>query len=305
MNQDIDEIHLRKGSDNDIKVQVSGCRRTGTNYTKALIEENFWNAVVHKHDVIWGHGPIPPEYEPLKDAYFIVVCKDPFAWIVSMAKYFAQDKAMACGGCDHNRNKHHPEGCFETVLAYDEGDNLQPETCGCTGYEKPDEPYLHVDNPLFTRTLMEMYCQKYYNWCTHVSGLDRTFLVRYEDLLDDVWDEMRQLGELMPLKRKPELDGFVNLDQEVKPSSDAGRLNFDAGGFDKSFYTDRRYMDYLTDDCQDMVREVWHRPPYKRVRNWLQYEIDEPDHPDDTETPSEMIRIEGHSVVVGTPPEEE
>lgn len=73
-------------------IKLYGLQRSGTNYIARLIEKNFRNVRVWHNgpdEKFWKHGP--PQEAPGMDGYLLLV-KNPFAWVVSYRKYMQDGK---------------------------------------------------------------------------------------------------------------------------------------------------------------------------------------------------------------------
>lgn len=139
-----------------------GCRRTGTNYLKALVERNFVDVEVRDYEGGWKHGIEVPG-DRLPDGY-LIVAKDPYSWLLSMERYFGRSP---------------PQRVWELL-------------------ERTFTPEAHFKK---TRgLLLELYAMKYAYWLERTADATRA-VVRYEDLLDDLDGTLAGIGETFDLER--------------------------------------------------------------------------------------------------------
>lgn len=70
-----------------IEIDVQGCRRSGTNWLKALLERNTTDEVdVHRGDPHTPHLP-----DPAEGRWTVVITKHPQAWICSVERYLSRE----------------------------------------------------------------------------------------------------------------------------------------------------------------------------------------------------------------------
>lgn len=139
-----------------------GCRRTGTNYLRALVERNLDDVEVWDYEGGWKHGiETPTDRAP--DGY-LIIAKDPYSWLLSMERYFGKSP---------------PQKVWELL-------------------ERAFTPEAHFKK---TRgLLLELYTTKYAYWLERTEDRPRV-VVRYEDLLEDlesVLGEIRDAFDLQP-----------------------------------------------------------------------------------------------------------
>lgn len=217
-----------------IYIKQYGLKRSGTNYLRYLIEENFKDVKVLVDILGWKHGypsqsvttnwknwypewqpdknPATPELiEEIKQSvregryWHLLMVKDPFAWIISMRKYLK------------------------------------------TGFSAGDVEQLSM---VWNTMLFQ-----YLNFRAYTP---RTIIVRYEDFLLNLEDSMKLLQDTTELEQTgkgtfwtaPELTlERGNDDQDHK-----GCMTKEE--FQKDYYLQRRFMEEFDGEQLDVVRRV-------------------------------------------------
>lgn len=208
-----------------VKVAMSGCLRSGTNYAKALLEQNFECEV--KNNIFgWKHGFLPIissdsslkkrfEYE---GAFFIT--KNPYSFLVSLFRYHIQVKRNLIASNNFQsfiRSK---------LIVFDHTT------------EKPLQ--LRFSNPIDYWNAL--------NW--NVSSQPDFKHVRYEMLLDNPNQTTKKLASKLGLKAK-QGDFFVP-EKKVQRINDGDIIRsrrdyMGAEDFDKSVYQSSEYMSRFKD----------------------------------------------------------
>ena len=223
-----------------------GARRTGTNYTQALLEENFSNVMV-LDNVVWKHDPIPKiqnfnnkffnnyqkHYQQTcanrKDLYdtlanilhnnqlkTIVNIKDPYAWVESMWRY--------------TRNIHLIEA-IEVNSKY-------------IFFNPKKRLSLQEDNVVQS---IKSYNERYNQWCQNT-----THLIRYEDVLTDHETVLSFFEQNYHLTRIHE--NLLNIKTGCDPTP--VNLKYILPDWDYAeYYLSKKYLDNLPDNIIQVITQ--------------------------------------------------
>lgn len=207
-----------------------GCRRTGTTYLKAVVEANFEEVAVHNMEGGWKHGLVEPGADV--DGY-LVVAKDPYAWLASMDRYFGTNP---------------PQRLWRWI-------------------ESRIDPEWH-----FVKTralLLDGYFMKYAYWFDALEDRPHVYL-RYEDLLEDLASSLGEIRDAFDLT--PAGDRVEDVDRRTESPPPKQPVGF-GGAFDPTYYTERRYLDDLDADEVEQINEyiTFHR--FEPVLDRLGYEL--------------------------------
>ena len=223
-----------------------GARRTGTNYTQALLEENFSNIIV-LDNITWKHDPIPKEVNFYKswienpEKHYIKTCaqrfdlyksitnileqdqlktivniKDPYAWIESLWRYTQNVHLIKA---DERNSKYLFLDCTESII------NQQ-------------------DNLIQT---IQTYNDRYNSWCRTTDHV-----LRYEDMLinhEAVLNYFRQAYDLAPV--------FEHL-MNIKTGCDPMPINLKTIMPDwnyADYYLNKKYLKNLPSNIIEIVTE--------------------------------------------------
>lgn len=221
-------------ADRPVRLKQFGARRTGTNYLKALLELNFDDVDVAMHEGGWKHGvERPDELDP--DGY-LIVAKDPYAWILSVEEHF---------------RPYHVQKVWDALT-------------------RAFKPFLSFRQ---TRAMtLETYLMKYAYWLELTQDRPH-LLVRYEDLLEDLDETLDGIREAFDLT--PPGDGYRDIERRVKPADEEDEVNLD-GGFDPTYYTEKRYLDAYRDDELDRIARHLRERDFEPLVERLGYRIVDP-----------------------------
>ncbi|WP_282167769.1 hypothetical protein [Shewanella japonica] len=238
---------------NDIKkIAVLGCFRSGTNYSKTLLESNFHCEV--KNNIFgWKHGFLPiisndstVNYNVDFDAAYFVT-KNPFSFLVSLHKYFVQAKLNIKAKTEFN------DFVTSKIVVFDGGN--------------PDSVELRFSSPL------ELWNALNWNYASHKNLIH----VRYEMLLKTPKITCNKLASRLGVETKG--NTFVTPKNIVKRMNDKqGYADIKAMETGQKFksnqYLDNTYMSQFNADLRAFViknvdEELIERLGYKDMLNEL------------------------------------
>jgi hypothetical protein len=216
-------------------VKIYGMERSGTNYLKWMMENNLQD-VEFTETTGWKHGePNTDEWmsrenntmrerrlsEAIKDGRltWVVCSKDPYAWIVSFIRALESGKVLP------NHYQKHDGDILRDVITPKREYLMKPN----------DEEYL--------KQYLIKYNTRYLQW----RGV-HDILVRYEDVLGNERDTLERLADELGVDI---VGGSVKVpDERIGPS-----YNKSGKGFDKSYYTEERFMEQITKAQKEAVDE--------------------------------------------------
>ncbi|MFB9932395.1 hypothetical protein ACFFLZ_00630 [Photobacterium aphoticum] len=213
-------------------IAMLGCFRSGTNYSKSLLESNY-DCIV-KNDIFgWKHGFVSLASEQSKNvelrydgAYFVT--KNPFSFVVSLYKYYKEVRLNVIASDDFYsfiRNK---------IVIFDQSN--------------PDGPKLRFSNPV------ELWNNLNFNYLS-VSSLHH---VKYESLLSDTEEQLKIIAQKMGLARKTQ--EFISPKNSVKRMndkqvfSDIFQMQTNTP-FDVLSYENNSYMNYFHEEDVKFILE--------------------------------------------------
>jgi len=225
-----------------IYIKQYGAKRSGTNYTRWLLENNFENIQVMSELLGWKHGPhstkidwtgknwVDPSHSVAdqhqtrlslmrmvtddlriaaekKQIRYLITVKNPYAWFISYTQRFTQ----------------------------------RPEALGTI------------------KETIELWNQLHKNWIALAKDNPLTIIVRYEDLIFDFHKTMVNIEHKLRLKKKDTELGrlFVDSTNKMARRSDAnwhmGQTN---QRFDASYYMEEKYMQEFDPALLKIFREI-------------------------------------------------
>ncbi|MEP3349835.1 MAG: hypothetical protein ABJN96_07765 [Marinomonas sp.] len=218
-------------------IAVLGCFRSGTNFTKALLELNYTCKVVN--DVFgWKHGVVPIVSNTLRSnfsfeydgCYFIT--KNPYSFLYSLYKYFSTV------GLNIKAHKGFSDFIRNEIIVFDQSQAKSPK--------------MKFKNPVELWNFM--------NW--HYHSLDNIKHVRYEKLIESPELIVSKLADKLDLKR---LDAsFVVPENKIKRMNDKGDYNGlleyqTKEKFDRNVYSSNSYMlEYKKSDIDFVLNSLDH-----------------------------------------------
>lgn len=213
------------------KIAVLGGFRTGTNFLRAVLELNFDCQIIF-HANGWKHGFVPVlsghSVFKIKPVPGVFMTKSPLSFLLSLHRYHQEVGRNITAGSD-----------WESFLR-------SPLTI----YEHPrgETPEYRFSTPVEYWNAL--------NWNLHsLTRLDRSiYHCRYEDLLEASETVVCSLANQLGLVRKSEI--FVVPQRRVKRTSGQPVANAKYEtpiDFDKSFYTQARYLKTYSPEDIDFV----------------------------------------------------
>lgn len=214
------------------ELKIFGAFRTGSNLVRSLLELNF-DVLVHNNNFAYKHIPVPADFKdnqylPLPFGLISTV-KDPFAFLDSTFRYCKQNNFL-----NVEAGQTFDEFCYQRFIVFD------------GGFE--NFPRYRFSNPI-----------QYWNSVNHnlLSLPDRhNYVLRYEDLLENMAGEIRKIGKKYKLRRnkgKFVLPTGVTINlgdpQRASPDDYFQDLEFER----KAYYLERQYMERFTVAQRDFI----------------------------------------------------
>lgn len=212
---------------NTVYFKQYGAERTGTNYTKHLIHENFKNARLFVNVFGSKHALPVKSYDE---------------WLV--------EKTTT------SRNMIEKLTDKKESLASINTETLIPliNIKDPYAYVASNKAMWHSNkmwsdmNDLLIRWC-ETYNTRYHEW---VSLADNRcgVIIRYESMIEDLGSVLEEIQDCYGLEKRH--DVFVDQQNNVRPSSELG-VSINAAEFDPSKYTEKKYMQQLEDGVIDVI----------------------------------------------------
>jgi len=223
---DMHAMMVKKIEDDMVTVQLHGLQRTGTNWLKLLLEENFKIRVLtslagSKHE----HYIAPRLID--RELPVIIMTKNPWAWLTSM---YRQVKCVPY---------------YRQATGFDDflhGPFIFPST----------NALVWSPNPI------QHYNAMHYNWLQIQLETNKKFILRYEDVYEKTEEMLTQIAGNVGAERKNS-DELFNPDMRVGPMAEATSrdVSLTANKFDRSYYDDEKYFKEFSEDQMAFVnREV-------------------------------------------------
>ncbi|PRO73947.1 hypothetical protein C6Y40_08995 [Alteromonas alba] len=203
-----------------VKIAMMGCFRSGTNFAKTLLEQNY-NCEVKNNVFGWKHGLLPiisadsnAQYRfDYEKAFFIT--KNPFSFLSSLFKYHLTVQRNLIAPTEFK------QFLRSKIIVFDQG--------------QPNSPQLRFANPIDFWTMLN------WNYWSHNDFVH----IRYEWLVDNPEIITDRAATKMGLTPKP--GEFLVPNREVKRINDAEKITtFDEyqtnQSFNKGRYTQHEYM---------------------------------------------------------------
>lgn len=214
------------------KIAMMGCFRSGTNFAKALLEQNYICSV--KNNVFgWKHGFLPiissdsnAGYDFDYDKAFFIT-KNPFSFLSSLHKYHNEVRRNLIAPYNFK------EFLRSKILVFDQAN--------------PKSPELRFSSPVDFWNAM--------NW--NYSSHEHFKHVRYEMLVDEPEVITEKLAGKLGLERKNE--AFFIPEKKVKRINDGEKLavaeDYQTNEtFDKMSYTTHEYMSLFDSDDIALIK---------------------------------------------------
>jgi len=226
MNQkNVDYFDLKKGVE---YIKIHGLQRSGTNYLSHLINENFQNTQVLVNLGGWKHGPYMLPWAIGREAHVVGIVKNPYAWLVSVFKYWGPDKKLRIG----------PD---LTGISFDEFVRNR-----CYLERQRDIPYLfRAENPV------QHWNDMNFHWSSVRMNQKKLVMIAYEILLERPKDVITDLSKGLGIKMK---EHFVGSNETFTPSGE--KLQPSGEKFkSKDYYLQAGWKKYYTPDLVQFVNE--------------------------------------------------
>jgi len=224
MKKDTDYVTLDPNTEH---IKIHGLQRSGTNYLSHLINENFHNTKVLVNLGGWKHGHYVAPWAIGKEVHILGIVKNPYAWLVSMFKYWGPDKKLRIG----------------------------PDLTGVTFEEfvqnrvfferQRDIPFLYrANNPVDHWNNMN------FHWTSIRLNQKKLCLIGYEALLNNPEQATKEIGINLGLKQK---DVFVDSNNTFTPSGE--NIKQSEEEFKKDYYLKAGFLEHYTPELLDFVNQ--------------------------------------------------
>lgn len=217
-----------------IYVKQYGMKRSGTNYTRWLLQENFVNVQPLSEILGWKHGPHPdnvdwtgkswadpfhPQAESETQALVAMVTDDIYKAVISnQIRYTITTKNPYAWWCSYVRFTERPE------------------------------PMMSVEDGLISWNSLHD------NWSDLAKRNPLATIVKYEDLLLDLDTTLNRIATELELE--PKDSKFKSLAVRMARRSD---LNWNMGPtnmpFDSSYYTEHKYLEMFDEKLLELFRQ--------------------------------------------------
>ncbi|SHH37583.1 hypothetical protein SAMN05216361_4426 [Marisediminitalea aggregata] len=218
-----------------VKIAMMGCFRSGTNFAKTILEQNY-NCEVKNNVFGWKHGLLPiisadsnAQYHfDYEKAFFIT--KNPFSFLSSLFKYHLSVKRNLIAPNEFK------QFIRTKIIVFDQG--------------QANSPQLRFNNPIDFWTMM--------NW-NYASKTDFVH-IRYEWLVENPEVIIERAAGKMGLERIS--TNFITPQKEVKRINDAETTKSledyqTTVDFDKGRYLKHGYMtDFDSDDVRFVLSQL-------------------------------------------------
>ena len=199
-------------------IKLWSVERAFSNATKKFLSMNY--DVEFKQEG-WKHGkPLTPDEMDHVDGMVMCV-KNPYAHIVSYFKGWKKGHLLS----DHYQNN--PDDILSTHVDKMPSINQTLKT----------NP-IHKDKE-FIETWCEKYNTRMNQYLEIAQDYDNAIIVRHEDFLENEEQTLKIIGDKLGLEQKN--DEIILTDREI------GTQGEKSNSFDKSYYTDHRYMNDITE----------------------------------------------------------
>lgn len=212
-------------------IKQYGAKRTCTNYTKWLLQENFVGVEVLSEVLGWKHGPHLEEVDwtgrdwcdpkhPRKEKE--AERRLAIAMVTDELK-----SAVLEGGLRYAISVKNPYAWYASIMRYIK---LMPGRSS----EEPGE-------------LIELWNALYENWYGLTLRNRFAIIVRHEDLVTDFEPTLDRIAERLELTKKP--GGYIGNASRMANMSDTNWQQSRIAGekFDSDYYTERRYLEGFDD----------------------------------------------------------
>lgn len=217
-----------------IYVKQYGMKRSGTNYTRWLIQNNFVDVQPLSEILGWKHGQHPDDVDWTGRSW-----ADPFHEQVE-----SERQALLAMVTDDIR-----EAVISGKIRYTiTTKNPYAWWCSYSRFTERPEPMMSVEDGI------RLWNSLHENWSHLANRNPLAIVVRYEDLLLNFDATLKRIATELQLE--PKGNGFQNSVVRMARRSD---LNWDMGPtnmpFDPSHYTERKYLEIFDDKLLTLFRQ--------------------------------------------------
>lgn len=195
-------------------IKQFGLPRSGTNFVRFLLENNYKDVLVHVDTEGWKHGYVP-DCLPV-DRKCVVMHKHPLSWLVSAFRFLGRRVVFSEGDT------------FETFLRSKFWVmNKSQEHRNCIVYQDPVECWNEMNR----------------HWAKFCLLSSARAMVGYDKLVKDPEQALAPLVAAWGLERK---DGELVIPKEVLLPSTDGESRMGARSFNSSYYASEAYREMYT-----------------------------------------------------------
>lgn len=223
-----------------------GLERSGTNYLKALLDINLQNTRVLSNLYGFKHGcfqPFDADYNPDDDINVITDIKSNELELVKKSFQSNQIKYLVSTKSPHS-----------WVVSYNK----------CHWIKGTND--LSAGN---VSSYITKWNEQNRNWIENILQIESlsSFLIRYEDLVSDPQNVIHMISKRYAINpREP----FNRLEfKRMRTGLDVhGFKNITNHSFDKSFYTEKRYMNELPEEIKEIIDKLVDKDVLSYITNW-------------------------------------
>lgn len=223
---------LRKESEPEIK--LLGCFRSGTNFIKTVLENNYYCNVITniggwKHDY---YSDINMNHYPYD--YYIITMKNPYSSLASWYKYYYNN------GNNIKADRRWPEFLHNRFIIFNKFSNLPIE--------------YRFANPI------DYWNNKNWHYYSLANLMNNAIFVKYEDLSEGIELICDEIQKKLKLKRKSPNTPLLVPKYKVQNMDDRLYKNISSYTtskvFDSNYYTNSEYMRIFSSDEIEFIDRV-------------------------------------------------
>lgn len=209
-------------------IKIHGLQRSGTNYLSHLMNENFQNVKVLVNAGGWKHGHYMAPLALNQEVHVVAIVKNPYAWLVSVYKYWGPDKKLRIG----------PD---LTGVSFEEFVRNR-----CYLELQRDIPYLfRSKNPV------QFWNDMNFHWSSIMLMQKKICFITYESLLNGPKLTIDHIGSRLGIKTK---NNFSDSDQTFTPSGENLHLSGEKFS-NKDYYLKSEWIQQYTPELLEFVNE--------------------------------------------------
>jgi hypothetical protein len=212
---------LRHIGKNDVRIKEFGLPRSGTNYTRFLIEENY-QAIIIVDKEGWKHGYISPQLPSNRKC--VLVCKNPFSWLISAYNYY-QTSRNECVSMN-----------VRSVQQFIRSEFALYHLKILLSYKNPIQCWNNMNR----------------HWMSISNTGRKLFIVKHEDLLIDAQSLLDIMANRFSLLKKRKT--FKNTSQAFRPAADTP-VRLANKKFKSDYYTHAQYMDKFSENDLEFIKK--------------------------------------------------